>query len=148
MMEWRDNMTSSSAPEITKAKAGKNYTCITFYPDLKRFKLSEITTDIENLLKKRVYDIAGIFNSKVTVFLNNEKIQIKKFKDYIDYYLPGVEDNLKIYDKSMTTDRWEIMASFSDGQFKQVSFVNAICTIRGGTHVANIADKIVEKIQE
>ena len=55
-----------------------------------------------------------------------------------------MDENLKIYDKDMTTDCWEILLTLSDGQFKQVSFVNSICTSRGGTHVDFILDKIVE----
>lgn len=47
----------------------------------------------------------------------------------------------------MTTDRWETLITFSDGQPKQVSFVNGICTTRGGTHVQYIMDKIVEEIK-
>lgn len=38
------------------------------------------------------------------------------------------------------------MCSLSDGQFQQVSFVNSICTIKGGTHVNYIADQIVNRI--
>ncbi|XP_062099150.1 uncharacterized protein LOC133805067 [Humulus lupulus] len=30
-------------------------------------------------------------------------------------------------------DRWEVCVSLSDGQFQQVSFVNSIATIKGGT---------------
>ena len=36
----------------------------------------------------------------------------------------------------------------SDGEFKQVSFVNGICTSKGGTHVNYITEQIVEKIRE
>lgn len=46
----------------------------------------------------------------------------------------------------MTTSRWEVLVSFSDGQFKQASFVNGVCTTRGGTHLNYIADKIAEEI--
>ena len=36
----------------------------------------------------------------------------------------------------------------SDGQFQQVSFVNGICTVKGGTHVNYVCDQIVDAIQE
>lgn len=36
----------------------------------------------------------------------------------------------------------------SDGQFNQVSFVNSICTTKGGTHVNYILDQIVSKISD
>jgi DNA gyrase B len=37
----------------------------------------------------------------------------------------------------------DIAVGPSDGQFQQVSFVNAICTIKGGNHVNYIADQVV-----
>jgi len=36
----------------------------------------------------------------------------------------------------------------SDGAFQQVSFVNSICTTKGGTHVDYITEQIVKKIIE
>jgi hypothetical protein len=66
-------------------------------------------------LKKRVFDMAGILAGKVKVSLNGNEIVIKKFKDYVDYYLKGTDDRLKIYDQAMKTDRWDILVTFSDG---------------------------------
>jgi DNA topoisomerase-2 len=43
-------------------------------------------------------------------------------------------------------NRWEIAVSFSDGSFEQVSFVNGICTNRGGTHVTHAAEAVVDSI--
>ncbi|KAL5075948.1 hypothetical protein RYX36_014932, partial [Vicia faba] len=43
-------------------------------------------------------------------------------------------------------DRWEICVSLSDGQFQQVSFVNSIATIKGGTHVDYITNQITAYI--
>jgi len=36
----------------------------------------------------------------------------------------------------------------TDGSFQQVSFVNGICTSKGGTHVNYILDQILERILE
>ncbi|BGP42027.1 DNA topoisomerase 2 [Rhodotorula kratochvilovae] len=41
-------------------------------------------------------------------------------------------------------DRWEVAFAVSDGQFSQVSYCNGIATTKGGTHVAYIADQIVQ----
>ncbi|KAJ2789471.1 DNA topoisomerase 2, partial [Coemansia helicoidea] len=45
-------------------------------------------------------------------------------------------------------DRWEVAFAVSDGQFRQVSFVNNINTLRGGTHVNCIADQITKSFLE
>lgn len=63
-------------------------------------------------------------------------------------YFPGDEGIVKIRDPDVDTDRWQVVVSLSDGEFKQVSFVNSICTSKGGTHVNMITDQIVDKIKE
>ncbi|EAR83749.1 DNA topoisomerase IV (macronuclear) [Tetrahymena thermophila SB210] len=146
--EWRKNMSERTEPLITENKKGGNFTCVTFYPDLSKFKMQNISDDMANLLRKRVYDMAGIFNNKVKVYLNNEQIKIKSFSQYVNLFIPDIEEQYKCYDPTMTSDRWEILVTFSDGQFKQVSFVNGICTSRGGKHVDFVIDKIVERMQE
>ena len=44
--------------------------------------------------------------------------------------------------------RWEVIFSLSEGSFTQVSFVNSICTSKGGTHVEYIANQIVQHVQK
>ena len=58
---------------------------------------------------------------------------MKNFKDYIEQYIKGKEDEegnpLKIvYEK--VNDRWEVGVTISDGGLKQVSFVNSIATTK------------------
>jgi len=55
---------------------GNDYTCVTFIPDLKKFKLRKMSDDFIDLLKKRVYDLAGIVSEKVKVFLNNKLVDV------------------------------------------------------------------------
>ena len=43
-------------------------------------------------------------------------------------------------------ERWEIGVGISDGQFMQVSYVNSICTTKGGQHANHVADKVVAKL--
>jgi DNA topoisomerase-2 len=118
-----------------------NFTRITFKPDLKKFGLHEgLNDDIIALLTKRAYDIAGTTDQRIKVRLNGEDLPIKNFGDYVDLYLKTkeVEDLPKIVQPK--DDRWEVVCSLSDGQFNQVSFVNSICTTKGGTHVDYIAN--------
>ena len=94
------------------------------------------------LLKKRVYDMAGIL--KVQVHLNGKEIGIKNFKEYVMMYVNDKSD--LIFDDTIISKRWSVMISKSDGQFQQISFVNGICTTKGGTHVNHIMDQIIEKL--
>ncbi|CAE7461441.1 TOP2, partial [Symbiodinium sp. KB8] len=53
-------------------------------------------------------------------------------------------DQPRVYDKF--GDRWEYVVTTSEGQFQQVSFVNSINTIKGGTHVSHVTDQFVDSI--
>ncbi|EPT26031.1 DNA topoisomerase 2, putative [Toxoplasma gondii ME49] len=57
----------------------------------------------------------------------------------------GVEKKvIKIHDKQW---RWEVVISSTDGgQFQQVSFVNSICTTKGGTHVSHVIEPLLAAI--
>lgn len=53
-------MSSRSDPEIKENPKGQEYTCITFYPDLKKFNMTHLDEDIVGIMNKRVYDLAGV----------------------------------------------------------------------------------------
>jgi len=60
----------------------------------------------------------------------------------VDLYFE--KEQPRVYDKF--GDRWEFVVTTSEGQFQQVSFVNSINTIKGGTHVTHVTDQFVESI--
>ena len=138
-------MSVKDAPVIQDEIHG-DYTMIQFEPDLKKFKMDKLDDDIVSLMQKRVIDIAGVTNSSVTVYLNGKKLNVKGFKDYIEYYLKdekleGDIEYPKLYDNPNA--RWEVMLSMTDSScFSQISFCNSICTSKGGTHVNYIVDQV------
>lgn len=174
---WTDNMSQKQDAIIGKA-AKKDFTRVTFRPDFSRFKMTHLDDDTVGLMSKRVYDMAGVTDSSVKVWLNGEKLRVNTFADYVDMYLNpdaggaeeeksdfsddddesdwedgGSKAKKKQKDKepearifAKLNDRWEICATVSDGQFQQVSFVNAICTTKGGQHVNYITDQLTAAI--
>ncbi len=141
-------------PKITKSSKTEEFTRITFKPDLKRFGMDSIDEDTASLLRKRVYDMAGV-TKDVKVFLNDERLKIKNFKQYVEMYINSVQaeaaENAGGAAQSKTTilydqfgPRWEIGFAVSDGTFQQVSFANSIATTKGGTHVAYVTDQIAK----
>jgi len=137
---WEKNMTKCNKPSITKCQ-GKPYTKITWKCDFKRFGLHKYSDDMINLMYRRVYDISGITDKSVNVTLNNEKIKIKSFLDYVNLY----NDSLKF--QEIVSDRWNIIFSVSHNDtFEQVSFVNGICTSKGGSHVECISKQVCSGI--
>jgi DNA topoisomerase-2 len=142
---FEENMSVKGKPKLTPHQ-GSDYTKVTFWPDFKKFGMTKLDDDIAGLMMKRAYDIAGSSNKRVKVNLNGKQLKITNFEDYVKLYLPknGEGDDTLIYERC--NDRWEIAFSLSDNQFSQVSFVNSINTIKGGTHVAHVTDQLVDAI--
>ena len=149
--EFKDNLNEIVPPKITKIKSSKPYTKITFKPDYKRFGIDGITSDMYSLLKKRTYDITAVTDhsiKKIKVKFNDELIPIKNFQNYIDMFI-GTKDNggLRVYESP--DERWEYAVALSPThEFMSLSFVNGICTTKGGKHVDHIVTQLTRKLQE
>lgn len=76
---WKNNMSVSEEAEIVSYKEGGDFTKVSFKPDLRKFHMKYLDDDICDLLKKRVYDIAGVIGGNVKVTLNGRIIPIKGF---------------------------------------------------------------------
>lgn len=168
---FRDNMADVEPPTIEKVPAKTTpYTKISFLPDYSRFGMDHLTSDMYDVFVKRVLDATAVSDQEVAVHLNGVKVECKSFENYIDLYLgplgnhqqqkegesegeisSSVEesstDNFRVYEK--LNDWWEIAAACSDGNgMQQVSFVNGLWTIKGGSHVNYICSQIVRKLTE
>lgn len=73
-----DNMGRAGEMEL-KPFNGEDYTCITFQPDLSKFKMQSLDKDIVALMVRRAYDIAGS-TKDVKVFLNGNKLPVSIFQ--------------------------------------------------------------------
>lgn len=146
---WSNNMGSASEPRI-KDFSGEDFTKIIFSPDLSKFKMQSLDDDIIALMSRRAYDIAASTRG-VKVFLNGTKIPVKNFKDYVDFYIKGREDDvgnpLKVVYENCGP-RWEVAITLSDKGFQQMSFVNSIATTKGGRHVDHVTELIVKQLTE
>ena len=137
---FHKNMTVIDKPVIKKCTA-KPYTKISWITDFQRFGIEKLSDDMVAFMKRRIYDIAGITDNKVSVFYNDEKIKIKSFNDYIDLY-PG---NKKTYEK--LSERWELAVAVStNDKFEQISFVNGIATPKGGVHVDVVSKLLTSEV--
>lgn len=152
---FRENMSITDKPKITTLKSDNPlpYTKITFTPDLARFGMDRITDDMYSLFTKRAYDLAGVCKN-VTVSVNEKKIKFSSFKQYIDMYKftfiqEGETDIETEFSSILYSDEeyWQVGVVYAPEQsFKHVSFVNGICTYKGGTHVDHVTKTIVDNI--
>lgn len=148
--EWRDNMSKTSEPTITKYTKYP-YTKITFTPDYARFKIDltndqSLKKDTIKLFKKRVYDMCATSPDNVKIFFNDEKIDCKNFDKYTSLYTNNFDNPFKIYQK--VNDRWEYAVGLSKCGFNQISFVNGVCTLKGGKHVEYVINQITKKLAD
>ena len=153
---WTANMTHMGKPQISAHKK-EDFTQVTFMPDFVKFGMTGMDDDFEALVKRRVYDLAGTLHG-VKVVLNDERIKIRNFKQYVEMYVKAInkengeeggEDGVTPTILTEQPDpRWEIGFAVSDGSFQQVSFANSIATTSGGTHVNYVGDQIIDRLLE
>ena len=143
-LTFYDNKTRKDKPSI-RSNSAKPYTKISYIPDYSRFNSSGLTSDMENLILTRAYDLAAFTDSKVSIYYNGTKIDCKSFSKFIDLFLGDKKEYPRVYE--MINDRWEIGVALSPNiNFEQISFVNGINTYKGGKHVDYIVNQITKKL--
>ena len=58
-------MGDKGEPQISACKGSDNWTCVTFRPDLAKFGMVALTDAMVALMRKRVYDMAGVLGKTV-----------------------------------------------------------------------------------
>lgn len=122
------------------SKSNKHGTTVTFYPDLERFNLTEITSEHINAIYQRILCLANIF-TEIKFKFNKKLIKVKKFSDFAKLF----NENYEIYE----TENVKIAIIPNDtDDFKQFSYVNGLKISDGGTHVDSIMTNVVNIIRD
>lgn len=143
-----NNMYTKGKPLVKPAAGKKPYTKFSFVPDFEKFGLKGITSDMMALLKKRAYDLAMTTGARV--YYNDELIAENSFAKYIDLYFPQGSGHEKVLDVK-NHKRWKVCAVYDPTgtlEHQNISFVNSICTSRGGTHVDSVVNQVVKRLKE
>ena len=61
------NMSVKGKPRLEPAKKKDTFTCVTFKPDLAKFGMIVLEEQTVSLMRKRVYDLAGVLGKGVKV---------------------------------------------------------------------------------
>jgi len=140
--QWSNNMTTCDKPKIKKHSGATSSVSITFVPDWKRFGMSTMDDTIYKIFQKRVWDANICTSSNCKVKFNGDVLPKQNFDAYAKMH-EGVENVSMV-----TTDRWSVCIGPSENGMEQVSFVNGICTTKGGTHVDYVASHVAAGIIE
>jgi len=133
---WSDNMGNVREPEIT-SETGPVYVKVGFEPEWKRFGGPG---DFLKVVEKRTWD-AAMWCAKCKVSFNGRILDVNSLQDYAQMHLGDVPV------AKMHTENFEVVVAHSaNGGFQQVSFVNGICTTKGGSHVDKIVKVLCESI--
>jgi DNA topoisomerase-2 len=135
--EWSNNMKNKGKPKITKSKL-KGYTQVTWTPDFQYFSVPGYTMDFVRLMYRYVMDSA--MATGVSVYLNDVKLPIKQFKDYVGLYS---SDKHRLLLESRES---QCVLIPSQGTFQTVSFVNGVYTKNGGVHVDAWSDAVFKPL--
>lgn len=147
---FKNSMKDKTEPEITESK--DKFVEIEFIPNLKMFNF-EINNDFIMLIKKNVYDLAYVCNSKrnCEVYYNDELITKTEFNDYINMYKLESSDFIKVNLKNKINDDKmnNMVVGFaytpSNKQIDSISFINNHF-VEGGTHINFILQQIFNKL--
>src|SRR5210317_800744 len=140
--KWENNMTVCHPPKITKHSGSTSSVSITFVPDWKRFGMKKMDAAIYKIFEKRVWDANICTTPNCKVKFQGEALPKTSFEAYAKMH-EGVTDIC-----SVTTDRWSVCIGPSENGLEQVSFVNGICTTKGGTHVDHVASLVAAGVIE
>jgi len=140
--EWSDNMKKCNTPKIKKYSSATSSVSITFIPDWKRFGMTKMDDSIYKIFEKRVYDANICTSQNCKVKFQGEALAKASFNTYAKMYTKSDEMC------TFTSDRWSVCIAPSDDGFEHVSFVNGICTTKGGSHVDHVSGILANGVIE
>ena len=137
---WSKNMTVCDPPKIKKHSGATSSVAITFTPEWKRFGMSKMDDTIYKIFQKRVWDANICTTQNCKVKFNGDVLPKRNFEAYAKMH-EGVQDVA-----SVSGDRWSVCIGPSENGLEQISFVNGLCTMKGGTHVDHVANIVANGI--
>ena len=137
---WSKNMTVCDPPKIKKHSGATSSVAITFTPEWKRFGMSKMDDTIYKIFQKRVWDANICTTQNCKVKFNGDVLTKQTFETYAKMH-EGVEEVTCV-----NGDRWSVCIGPAENGMEQVSFVNGLCTNKGGTHVDHAANLIANGI--
>ena len=138
--EWSDNMKTCKPPKMRTYSSATSSVCVKFIPDWSRFGMKKMDDHIYKIFEKRVYDANICTTPGCKVKFQGTALPKTSFDAYAKMHTKS--DEVRMF----TSDRWSVCVVPADDGFEQVSFVNGICTTKGGSHVDHVASVLAAGI--
>jgi len=137
---WKNNMQTSDKTSIATIKDSVGgMVKIVWEPDWERFGMDGMNNDLLAVIEKRTWDAALCTSPTCKVRFNGKTVNVRSPSAYLNMH---GSTTLARTDK---IPGWDVCVGLSDG-FRQVSWVNGICTTKGGTHIDAITGGLAKAI--
>ena len=137
-VEWRDNALLHSCDiQYKKSESG---TSITFWPDLAKFSLAEISEDVKDVIRTRLV-VLSLTYSDIKFYFDGKRIKTpKKIASlFTTEETPFVEHS---------TNNYQVLVIANSEKTSHFSVVNGLNTPDGGSHIDLILQEIVKELSE
>ena len=136
---WYNNMRNSTKETISTCKK-KGSTFVSWIPDFEKFKMTGYDNNILKIFNKIVLDTSMI--TKVNVFLNGNKINIKSLIEYSKLY------NSTCNSISFKSNDCEVVLTPNENneEYEYIPFTNGVFNKDGGVHVNKWTEDIFRPI--
>lgn len=137
-VEWRDNaLLHSCNIDYKKSESG---TSITFWPDLAKFSLAEISEDVKDVIRTRLV-VLSLTYPDIKFYFDGKRIKTPKriASLFTTEETPFVEHSTKDY---------QVLVIANSEKTSHFSVVNGLNTPDGGSHIDLILQEIVKELSE
>ena len=137
-VEWRDNaLLHSCNIDYKKSEPG---TSITFWPDLAKFSLAEISEDVKDVIRTRLV-VLSLTYPDIKFYFDGKRIKTPKRISslFTTEETPFVEHSTKDY---------QVLVIANSEKTSHFSVVNGLNTPDGGSHIDLILQEIVKELSE
>ena len=137
-VEWRDNaLLHSCNIDYKKSESG---TSITFWPDLAKFSLAEISEDVKDVIRTRLV-VLSLTYPDIKFYFDGKRIKTPKRISnlFTTEETPFVEHSTKDY---------QVLVIANSEKTSHFSVVNGLNTPDGGSHIDLILQEIVKELSE
>lgn len=137
---WRNNMREKEEP-IIKSSQKDGYTLVSWIPDFEKFGMTQYDNTIIDLYKKYCMDASMI--TRLPILFNKEKLYYKTFQDYIQLYHSTKECIVfeSLIQSTLSSYSSQYAVVCSQGEYKEIGFINGVYTKDGGVHLDNISNE-------